>query len=70
MNTLVQDFRYGLRTLLKALGFVAVVVITLALGVGAKTAIFTLFDAACSARSLFAIPPNSSSSSGLRAGIS
>ncbi len=44
MGTLLQDLRYGLRTLRNNLSFTAVAVLSLALGIGADTAIFQLLD--------------------------
>jgi len=45
IETLFHDLRLALRTLRKSPGFTAAVVLTLALGIGATTAIFTLLDA-------------------------
>ena len=46
MDSVIKDLKFALRNLIKRPGFTAVAVITLALGIGGSTAIFTVVDAA------------------------
>jgi len=44
METLIKDIRYGIRSLAKRPAFTAIAILTLALGIGASTAIFSVVD--------------------------
>src|SRR5215467_4623291 len=44
IDTLLKDLRYGFRGLVKHPGFTSIVIVTLALGIGASTAIFSVVN--------------------------
>ena len=64
LEDLIQDLRYGVRTLRRAPVFTAVTIATLTLAIGANTAAFSLVDPLVFRRCRFGIPAVSCSSRG------